>query len=185
MSDVEFKRLAKEMAGSQRNSSSVLLLTIITLIAVIFVWASTTELDSVVRGSGKTVSEAKNQLVQSSEAGVLRTRYVSEGDFVTQGQVLYEIDPVDAKTQLDQAQKQFASLRIKAIRLNAEVDQEQPEFTDELFEYAPNTVSTELALYRARLDDLSTKSAILMQRKEQKLNENEELKFNIQLQLTV
>ena len=81
MSDVEFKRLAKEMAGSQRNSSSVLLLTIITLIAVIFVWASTTELDSVVRGSGKTVSEAKNQLVQSSEAGVLRTRYVSEGDF--------------------------------------------------------------------------------------------------------
>ena len=177
MSDVEFKRLAKEMAGSQRNSSSVLLLTIITLIAVIFVWASTTELDSVVRGSGKTVSEAKNQLVQSSEAGVLRTRYVSEGDFVTQGQVLYEIDPVDAKTQLDQAQKQFASLRIKAIRLNAEVDQEQPEFTDELFEYAPNTVSTELALYRARLDDLSTKSAILMQRKEQKLNENEELKI--------
>ena len=73
MTDVDFKRLAKEMAGKQSNSSSVLLLSVITLIAIIFVWAATTEIDSVVRGSGKTVSEAKNQLVQSSEPGVLRS----------------------------------------------------------------------------------------------------------------
>ena len=177
MSDVDFKRLAKEIEGRQRSSSSVLLLTIVTLIAVIIVWASTTELDSVVRGSGKTVSEAKNQFVQSSEPGVLRTRYVSEGDFVTKGQLLFEIDPVDAKTQLNQAQKLLASLTIKAIRLNAEVKQEKPSFKTELFEYAPNTVSTELALYRARLDDLNTKAAILTQRKEQKLNETQELKI--------
>ena len=177
MSDVDFKRLAKEIEGRQRSSSSVLLLTIVTLIAVIIVWASTTELDSVVRGSGKTVSEAKNQFVQSSEPGVLRTRYVSEGDFVTKGQLLFEIDPVDAKAQLNQAQKLLASLTIKAIRLNAEVKQEKPSFKTELFEYAPNTVSTELALYRARLDDLNTKAAILTQRKEQKLNETQELKI--------
>ena len=177
MSDVDFKRLAKEIEGRQRSSSSVLLLTIVTLIAVIIVWASTTELDSVVRGSGKTVSEAKNQFVQSSEPGVLRTRYVSEGDFVTKGQLLFEIDPVDAKAQLNQAQKLLASLTIKAIRLNAEVEQEKPSFKTELFEYAPNTVSTELALYRARLDDLNTKAAILTQRKEQKLNETQELKI--------
>ena len=82
MSDVEFKRLAKELAGKQRNSSSILLLVIITLISVVFVWAAVTEIDNVVRGSGKTVSEAQNQLVQSSEPGVIRKRYVSEGDFV-------------------------------------------------------------------------------------------------------
>ena len=64
MSDTEFKKLAKEIAGKQQNSSSMLLLLIITLLAVIFVWASTTELDNVIRGEGKTVSEAKNQLVQ-------------------------------------------------------------------------------------------------------------------------
>ena len=38
MSDVEFKKLAKEMAGKQKNSSSILLLTIITLLAVIMAW---------------------------------------------------------------------------------------------------------------------------------------------------
>ena len=80
MSDVEFKKLAKEMAGRQKSSSSILLLTIITLIAVILIWAAVTEIDNVTRGTGKTVSAAQNQLVQSSEPGVIKKRYNSEGD---------------------------------------------------------------------------------------------------------
>ena len=177
MSDIEFKKLAREMAGKQRSGSSVLLLSVITLIAIIVMWAAVTELDNVVRGSGKTVSEAQNQLVQSSEPGVIRTRYVSEGDFVEKGELLFDIDPVDAKTQLDQAQKRQSSLKIKAIRLQAEVDGSTPEFTDELIEASPATVTTELALFRARLEDLGTKSAILEQRRLQKRNEIEELRI--------
>ena len=174
MSDTEFKKLAKEIAGKQQNSSSMLLLLIITLLAVIFVWASTTELDNVIRGDGKTVSEAKNQLVQSSESGVLKKRYVNKGDLVLKGQPLFEIDPVDAKTQLEQARKRYASLSIKSIRLKSEVEQDS-QFPQELMQYAPNAVTTELALYRARLDDLNTKTAILTQRRLQKLNESKEL----------
>jgi adhesin transport system membrane fusion protein len=177
MSDIEFKKLAREMAGKQRSGSSVLLLSVITLIAIIVMWAAVTELDNVVRGSGKTVSEAQNQLVQSSEPGVIRSRYVSEGDFVEKGELLFDIDPVDAKTQLDQAQKRQSSLKIKATRLQAEVDGTIPEFTDELIEASPAAVTTELALFRARLEDLSTKSAILEQRRLQKLNEIEELRI--------
>lgn len=177
MSDIEFKQLAKEMAGKQRNSSSVLLLSIVTLLAIIMLWASVTELDNVVRGSGKTVSEAQNQLVQSSEPGVLRNRYANEGDLVKKGDLLFDIDPVDAKTQLDQAQKRFASLKIKSIRLKAEVDSDLPSFPESLIEAAPTAVSTELALFQARRDDLSSKSAILEQRRLQKLNEIQELKI--------
>ena len=178
MSEIEFKKLAKEMAGKQKNSSSILLLSIVTLITVLLLWASITELDSVVRGSGKTVSQEKNQLVKSSETGVLKTRYVQKGDFVKKGQPLFEIDPVDAKTQLDQAQKKFASLSVKSIRLDAEVKKGLPSFPNQLIEYAPNVVSTELALYRARLDDLNTRSAILDQRKLQKINESQELRIS-------
>lgn len=180
MSDVEFKKLAKEMAGKQKNSSSILLLTIITLLAVIMAWASITEIDNVTRGSGKTISEAKNQLVQSSEPGVLKKRYFSEGDKVLKGDVLFDIDPIDAKTQLDQYQNRFTSLQIKAIRLRAEVKGLMPEFPANLFEEAPNTVSTELALYKARLEDLKAKSSILDQRRLQKLNEVQELKIQFE-----
>ena len=180
MSEVEFKKLAKELAGRQRNSSSVLLLVIVSLISVIFVWSAVTEIDNVVRGSGKTVSEAQNQLVQSSEPGVIRKRYAGEGDYVEKGQLLFDIDPVDAKAQLDQAQKRYATLTVKSVRLRAEVDDTAPEFSQNLVEAAPNAVSTELALYRARLDDLNTKSAILDQRRIQKLNEIQELKIQFQ-----
>ncbi len=50
MSDKEFKKLARELAGQQRYSSSILLLVIIALVSVVFVWAAVTEIDSVVRG---------------------------------------------------------------------------------------------------------------------------------------
>ena len=177
MSDYDFKRLSKEISNDQRRSSSVLLLTIITLVAVVFIWATVTEIDSVVRGNGKTVSSEKNQFVQSSEPGVIRKRYASEGDIVKKGQLLFDIDPIDARTQLDQAEKRYASLSVKSYRLKAEVANTVPQFPDELMEIAPTSISTELALYRARLDDLTTKSAILDQRKIQKLNEIEELKI--------
>ena len=107
-----------------------------------------TEIDNVTRGSGKTISETQNQLVQSSEPGVLKKRYFNEGDKVSKGDILFDIDPIDAKTQLDQFQKRFFSLEIKAIRLRAEVEGKMPEFSTNLLEAAPSTVSTELALYR-------------------------------------
>ena len=177
MSDIQFKSLAKEMAGKQRSGSSVLLLSIVTLLALIFLWASVTELDNVVRGSGKTVSEAQNQLVQSSEPGVIRKRYVEEGDLVLKGDLLFDIDPVDAKTQLDQYQRRYAALLIKQIRLEAEVENTTPNFQQELVEAAPDSFSTELALFRARQNDLDTTKAILEQRKAQKMNEIRGLKI--------
>ena len=177
MSDKEFKKLARELAGKERHSSSILLLTIIALVSVGFVWAAVTEIDSVVRGNGKTVSEAQNQLVQSSEPGVITKRYVSKGDFVKAGELLFDIDPIDAKTQLDQAQKRYSTLSVKSSRLKAEVNNSTPNFPQSIIESSPSAVSTELALYRARLDDLNTKSAILEQRRIQKLNEIQELKI--------
>ncbi len=180
MSDLEFKKLAKEMKEKQGNSSSVLLLTVVTLLAIIIMWASVTELDNVVRGDGKTVSAAQNQLVQSSEPGVIRMRYINEGDYVKKGDLLFDIDPVDAKTQLDQIEKRFSALQIKSIRLKAEVEDRLPNFSDDLIDSAPNTVSTELALYRARLDDLKTRTAILKQRRAQKVLEIDEYKIQSQ-----
>ena len=115
MSDAEFKKLSREIAGKQKKSSSILLLTVVSFLLVAFVWASVTEIDSVVRGEGKAMSESKNQYVQSSEPGVIRKRYVSEGDIVEKGQLLFDIDPIDAKTQLDQAQKRYSTLSVKSI----------------------------------------------------------------------
>ena len=121
--------------------------------------------------------QTQNQLVQSSEPGVIKRRYHEKGDTVKKGAVLFDIDPIDAKTQLDQAQKRFASLKIKSTRLKAEVEGILPRFSNDLMEDAPAAISTELALYQARLDDLNARSSILEKRRLQKLNEIQELKI--------
>ena len=40
MSNVEFSRLARELAGKNQGSSSILLLSIISFIAVAIMWAA-------------------------------------------------------------------------------------------------------------------------------------------------
>ena len=55
-----------------------------------------------------------------------------------------------------------------------------PNFSSELIEKAPNSVSTELSLYRARLADRDTKIAILEQRRLQKINEIQEQKIQFE-----
>ena len=77
MNDVEFKVVERAYG----NELFPYLLTIVTLVAVVFVWSAVTELDNVVRGAGKPF-RSPNQLVQSSEPGVIRKRYFGEGDYV-------------------------------------------------------------------------------------------------------
>ena len=175
MTQVDFKKLSRELSDKNGQTSSVLMLSVFALILIFLVWASITEIDNVTRGDGKLISPDQNQLVQSSEPGVIVKRYVTEGDMINKGQLLFDIDPVDAKTQLDQVNKRQAGLRLQAIRLTAEINRINPKFPDELVTSAPDVAKTELALFEARLKNLETKTEILLQRRAQKENEIEEL----------
>ena len=88
MSD-DLKRLIALNSKADNRSSSILLFIILLLLLTIFYWASVTELDKVVRGDGKTISKIENQLIQSSESGVITKRYVEEGDYVKKGDILF------------------------------------------------------------------------------------------------
>ena len=46
-----------------------------------------------------------------------------KGILLKQVNCLFDIDPIDAKTQLDQAQKRYSTLSVKSLRLKAEVDE--------------------------------------------------------------
>ena len=86
---------------------------------VIIFWASKTELDNVTRGQGKIMSSIENQMVQVSEEGVIKSRYVEEGQKVETGDLLFTIDPIEAKTTYEQALQRLASLKIQEIRLSS------------------------------------------------------------------
>ena len=175
MATQDFKKLSKELSGEGGLVGSFLIFIIISLLVILIVWANATELDNVTRGQGKVVSSLQNQLVQSSETGVLKAKYVKEGERVSKGQLLFEIDPIEAKTAYEQAQQRLASLKIQELRLFAEIEQKDVIFPEDLVSLAPSVVNTEKALFAARRADLLSRMAILQQKLNQRNQQLDEI----------
>ena len=88
MPATDFSKLSKELSGSTGMFGSLLLFVVIALVAILLFWASVTELDNVTRGQGKIVSSIQNQIVQASEEGVIKARFVEEGQKVKKGDII-------------------------------------------------------------------------------------------------
>lgn len=168
MKETGFKTLARDMAGREGIGGSAILFTIAALIAVLFFWASYAELDNVTRGEGRVVSSVQNQLVQAAEGGVILRRYVSENSFVAKDEILFEIDPIDASSELNTIVTRLASLEMKEARLRAEISGDAFEPSSALRARAPTVALTEESLFAARQGELAGKISVLEQRLRQR-----------------
>jgi len=164
MSAVDFKSMAREMSGRESSSNSIILFVVISLLVVVGAWGQLTELDKVTRGEGRVISAMQNQNVQAAEGGVILRRYVSEGSQVSHGDILFEIDPIDANSELNRILQRKAALQIKEIRLRAEISGEILEIPKALSSRTPSVASSEESLFRARRTELSGTVNILEQR---------------------
>ena len=179
MSSTDFKKLSKEMSGSSGLLGSLLLFVVLLLIIIAILWANWTELDNVTRGEGKIVSATQNQIVQASEQGVIKNRFTEEGQIVDLDTLLFEIDPIEAKTSYEQALQRLSSLKIQEIRLSAEVLGINPSFPDELVKQSSTVVVGEKALFAARRADLNAQLAVLQQQIIQRQQQVDEIEVGI------
>lgn len=168
MADIDFKRLSREMAGREGLSGSLIMITIATLVALAVLWASWAELDNVTRGEGRIVSSVQNQMVQAAEGGVILRRFVSENSRVAEGEVLFEIDPVDASSELNRVAQRLAALDIKERRLRAEIERGEFVLPSDLSARSPMVALTEQSFFSARRAELAGQLAVLAQRLQQR-----------------
>lgn len=164
MADIDFKRLSRDMAGREGLSGSLVMITIATFVALAILWASWAELDDVTRGEGRIVSSVQNQLVQAAEGGVILRRFVSENSTVAEGEVLYEIDPVDASSELNRVAQRIAALDIKELRLRAEIEGAELVVPEDLNARSPMVALSEQSLFAARRAELAGQLSVLEQR---------------------
>ena len=167
------------MSGKSGLAGSFLLLLVIVLMVILLIWADRTELDNVTRGQGKIISSMQNQLVQASEGGVLKAQFVEEGDQVQRGQILMEVDPINAKTSFDQARQRLASLKIQEERLAAEILGRDISFSDELISLAPSVVTIEKALFGSRKADLMAQISVLQEQLNQRNQQVNEVNVTV------
>ena len=168
MGETSFKTLSRQMAGRDGMGGSAVLVTIILLVVVMIVWANSAEIDNVTRGEGRIVSSVQNQLVQAAEGGVLLRRYVSENTKVEKDEILFEVDPVDASSELNGLNQRLAALAIKALRLRAEIDGVDFVIPADLNAVSPTVSLTEQSLFAARKAELAGAIEVLEQRLEQR-----------------
>lgn len=84
------------------------------------VWASLAPLAQGVAGSGTVVVAGERKTVQALAGGAVERIWVREGDQVQAGQLLIQLNTVQAQTQLDVALGQWFSSRSSEVRLSAE-----------------------------------------------------------------
>ena len=164
MSEINFASLSREMAGREGLGGSSIMLIIIVLLGSTLFWANWAELDNVTRGEGRIVSSVQNQMVQASEGGVILRRYVSENSVVAEGEVLFEIDPIDASGELNRLMQRLAGLDIKELRLRSEIDGGEFFISSNLRARSSTVALTEENLFAARKSELLGQLAVIEQR---------------------
>lgn len=118
-------------------------------------WAGLTSLDKISRGSGRVVSQTRNQIIQHLEGGIVAEILVREGESIEAGMPLLKIDNSFARAELQQNQLELKAKQLQNLRLEAE-SRGLPDFDipEEFLRDIPQIAQQERSLFRARADGL-------------------------------
>lgn len=176
----DLDQLVWEVQGRTPLRASALLFTILIVISVTFIWAWLTEIDDVTRAPGRVVPAGDVQRVQATEAGVISAVFVKEGDIVTAGEPLVELDALTQTSQLDREVKRVMILQTRIARLSAEINGRVPVFPSEIEATTPALVASERALHIGRAASLAAEINVLERRIEQRGQEQVEARNNLE-----
>jgi HlyD family type I secretion membrane fusion protein len=108
--------ISREIATLRRMAAGV----IFGLVAIVTVWTLASSISSAVIASGFLRIERRIHPVQHPEGGIVKAIRVVEGETVVAGQILAELDDVDASATDKELQAQIDSETAKQARLEAE-----------------------------------------------------------------
>ena len=128
------------------------------LIAAGYFWAKETQLDLITRGEGRLIAEGQNKLVQAPEGGIVTEIFVSEGDIVSNNQLIAVINSTAAEGSLEEIKTKKNSLLAKLVRLDAELkNADKDKLEKGLENFAENVRESQLALFLANRSNLSSR----------------------------
>ncbi|OHC76532.1 MAG: hypothetical protein A3G18_13245 [Rhodospirillales bacterium RIFCSPLOWO2_12_FULL_58_28] len=140
-----------ESVPRRRYGTHLLLLSCVALVTAFFIWATLGELDVVSSVTGEVVPLSKVKSIQHLEGGIVRDILVREGDRVSSGQPLIELQPTTSDTQVEELKISLSSLRVKIGRLEAETaEKDKPDFPPDLVKDNPALVNSAIELFHAR-----------------------------------
>ncbi len=129
-------------------------LAVLLLLALL--WMAFAKLDISVQAMGQVVPSSRIQLVQSLEGGIVRNIAVREGQQVKKGELLAYVENLQYDAELGEGRQNRWAKEAAIARLDAELNQRQPAFSDEIRKNAPDLVAEQHTLWLTRLSERET-----------------------------
>ena len=156
-----------------RISNAIFILIILTVVSAI-VWIRITEIEEIIRAEGQVEPKEQIQIVQPRFTGKLEKILVNIGDRVEKGQIVAQVNKLEAEAQFRENSSTLDVLNAEITRLKAEVS--GSELIDWPAELPENLKEVQNALFIVRRDKVFQELEILKQQTSSSQNEMVELK---------
>ena len=160
-----------------RISNAIFILIILTVVSAI-VWIRITEIEEIIRAEGQVEPKEQIQIVQPRFTGKLEKILVNIGDRVEKGQIVAQVNKLEAEAQFRENSSTLDVLNAEITRLKAEVS--GSELIDWPAELPENLKEVQNALFIVRRDKVLQELEILKQQTGSSQNEMVELKQRIE-----
>src|SRR5271169_1478471 len=90
--------------------------TIVAIFCLALTWATFGQVDIVASASGKVVPSGRVKLIQPFETGVVRAIHVRDGQSVTAGEVLIELDPTMTTAEQEHIRSDMIAAQLDVAR---------------------------------------------------------------------
>lgn len=159
---MEKTEIDKALKSSVRSHIMIAFSVIFLMLGGMVAWATMTEVSGAVVASGTVVVEGNVKQVQHQEGGIVQHVHVKNGDVISAGDLLIDLDDTVTRANLAVVTKQLDSLYAQEARLTAEQDGlDIITFADEQINDAARTASVEVIkdsqqrLFEARRNSLN------------------------------
>ena len=174
--ELEFLPAALEIQETPPLQMGRIILWLVMMFFIFAVtWASIGQVDIVGVARGKIIPSGKVKIIQPFESGVVRSILVKEGESVTEGQPLIELDPTLAGAELSKVKEQQLALKLDRARLLTILEQlstdNEQRTTDHfqiLSETTPSQISLQKERVRKQLNEYQAKIAALQDEERQR-----------------
>lgn len=147
---------------------SIVLYIVAIFIFAFITWANIAEVDEMTRGMGRVIPSRQIQVIQNLEGGIIEEILVKEGEHVSKGQVLVNIDDTGFGSSYEESKSKENELRAKLSRLRAEAE-DKPFIPDaEVKKNFPELIREEQILYNINLQRKRSELDVLQQRLRQR-----------------
>ena len=167
----------------------IIVIPIMLLFTIFLTWATFSELDEMVKGTGKVVPSGKTKVIQHLEGGIVLNILVAEGDEVAKGDVIYELSQSFFTADSKAKEIELNALQAGSIRILSEVNlAEDIVFPQELIDSIPDIVDNEREIFKVDTNTNLQKIGIAENQLKQKVLKFKELEakeydLNLELKL--